>query len=401
MRKIVCFLGKIRPDSKPVQYCWLDGDIVTARVFAEVLLKKETFDQMLVFVTAEARKTAFPILEQYQDPRVKAIAIEDGRNEAEIWKIFETIITTVDEGDEIIFDITHGFRSLPFLTFLFAAYLKTARQTTIRAVYYGALEMIENEIAPVLNLSRFVEMLDWITATDQFIETGDARRLTQLLEQRSNAAKNAARKLENLSSASALCQPFSLGEEAQKLPEVLKRAANDFATTSLPFTILAERIEQRFTAFALPKNERAWQRVQQEYDLVEWYFEHNQAAQALTLMRECLTDLCALRLKPEGELEFGEQQRKPFDYALTGATRMSEPKPTALDNEQQRLWMEEIQSWPEFELLGDLTNDLIQPRNQINHAEHQSGPMGIAKLTQRTDTIRRKFQQLYDEWPKP
>ncbi len=398
MRKVICFLGKT---TNQTQYRWMDGSIVAGRVFAEVLLEKETFDQMLVFVTAEAQKTAFPILEEHQDRRVKAVNIPDGKSEDEIWKIFNEIIARVDEGDEIVFDITHGFRSLPFLTFLFAAYLKTARQAKIQAVYYGALEMRENkvDIAPVLDLSHFVEMLDWITATDQFIETGDARRLTSLLQQHSNAAKNAAEKLAYLSQASALCQPFSLGEEALELPKALGSAADDFATTSLPFTILGQRIEQRFTTFALPKRERTWRRVQQEYELIEWYFEHQQASQALTLMRECLTDMCALRLRPGEELNLIKKSRDVFDYALTAISHEREPSIEHDDDEQQRL-IEQIRSWPEFEQLKRVINNVSQPRNQINHAEHQNGSMGIKKLIEKAETVRKQFQELYDAWPK-
>jgi len=41
MRKVICFLGKIKPDAEQVQYRWMDGSLVAGRAFAEVLLEWE------------------------------------------------------------------------------------------------------------------------------------------------------------------------------------------------------------------------------------------------------------------------------------------------------------------------------------------------------------------------
>ena len=46
------------------------------------------------------------------------IDIKDGKNEDEIWEIFNTIFRQRKEGDEVYFDITHAFRYLRMLQLL-------------------------------------------------------------------------------------------------------------------------------------------------------------------------------------------------------------------------------------------------------------------------------------------
>ncbi len=125
---------------------------------------------------------------------------------------FDKVIEQINEGETVIFDITHGLRSIPFLAFLFAAFLKTAKQVTIEAIYYGALELGDRDKgipAPVIDLSEYVAMLDWITATDQFGTHGNAT-IWQLLDRGAMLKKLpawAAEQLRIVSPGSFLCQP--------------------------------------------------------------------------------------------------------------------------------------------------------------------------------------------------
>ena len=45
---------------------------------------------------------------------VKEVPIPEGRSEEELWQIFDICVAQVAEGDQIILDVTHGFRSLPY-----------------------------------------------------------------------------------------------------------------------------------------------------------------------------------------------------------------------------------------------------------------------------------------------
>ena len=91
------------------------------------------YERMLVCVTAEAEKMGWDALQVAlgHSPKATKVNIPTGENTDEIWEIFNIISSLIHEGESVTFDITHGLRSLPFLVFLFAAYLKTAKHVRI------------------------------------------------------------------------------------------------------------------------------------------------------------------------------------------------------------------------------------------------------------------------------
>ena len=398
MRKIVCFLGA-KPC--PSKYLW-GSETVEGEVFAEVLYQKETFDQMLVFTTQTAHEKSFPVLQKYEDERIKELPIDDGKDLREIWKLFEKIIAEINEGDEVIFDITHGYRSLPFLTFLFAAYLKTAKNARIVAVYYGALEMARDRsdgLAPVLELSEFVQMLDWIIAADQFIQTSDARRLSDLLETRSEISKAAAKTLQNVSLAAFLSQPFSLAEQACFIRPNLIAAASEFTNSSLPFTVLAHQIEQKFSRLSFPGTPGDHEKLQLEYNLLESYFEHHQWSQAVTLAREWLLDALSLRLGQP--LDFTHTERLKITRAVSDLVNIGQEKngKIFLEKDLNELG-HALFALPERESVAQFWADLQVLRNQIDHAQHQptSDLIPLENMQEKIDRIQKMSKTLAQIW---
>ena len=65
------------------------------------------------------------------------------------------------------------------------------------------------------------------------------------------APKKAAKNLEAVSLAAFLCQPFSLGAQSGNISPNLEAAATEFSITSIPFTVLANRIAYHFSALSL------------------------------------------------------------------------------------------------------------------------------------------------------
>jgi CRISPR-associated Csx2 family protein len=82
-----------------------------------------------VLLTEKARERHWNDLSQRLQGHTQIVEVDipDGKSEAELWEIFEAISEAVQEGDEIAFDITHGFRSLPVIALLTIAYLKQVK----------------------------------------------------------------------------------------------------------------------------------------------------------------------------------------------------------------------------------------------------------------------------------
>lgn len=335
---------------------------------------------------------------------LEVVPIPEGQSEDELWDIFSALTETVREGEEVIFDITHSFRSIPFLTFLAAAYLRAARRVYIRAVVYGAYEARPKEDPgprPVFDLTPFVFLLDWLAATDQFIHTGDAQYLARLLiregESRSSGAlKNAGRELEDFSRAIMLCRPLEVMEKAGRVSGVLQRVSEELHRWARPFQLMAGRIREEYGRYALPNpRESVRESLRRQLDLIRWYAEHNQIIQAVTLAREWMVTAVGWRLSERFALNLDERGR--IERGLSGLARVvvqGRSDPGEL-NEVGR----ELRGWPEAEALARLWNLLINVRNDLDHAGMNPGPMPATKLARRAkEEIIPALEALVDQW---
>ena len=371
MRKIITFLGTRVRETK-YQY---QGSIYEGRVFGEAMRQFLDFDEMLALVTPEAHEQAFPVLEELGDPRIRAVRIPTARTSEEMWETFGILTRHVGAGDRVVFDITHALRSIPFLVFLAAAYLRRAKEVQIDQVLYGALELGRDGPAPVIDLTDMVHLLDWLMATNQFVHTGDARYLARLLDQegrrrRSSALRKAGEELEALSLGMMLCRPLEVMERAGRLAQALTNAQDDLAQWAPPFGLLVDRIEQEYASRALrgatePENLVA--SLRRQLELIRWYMDNNQVMQAVTLAREWIVTAVGWRLKGEFVLKRGE--REALEWGLGGVTRAkrgegNRPEPPSdLSPEGRAIW-----EWPERETLQRLWNLATGIRNDLNHA---------------------------------
>ncbi len=395
-RKVITFLG-IKP--REAVYEW-NGKPYPAKVMAKAIREFAQFDEMLVFVTPDAKAQTFPLLAALGDDRIRPVEIVDGKDTESMWKIFQTVVDNVQEGETVIFDITHGFRSLPFLAFLFIAYLKSAKNVTIEAVYYGALDMQKDGVTPILDLTEFVTLLDWLTATEQFIQTGNARNLSFLLNPKNlsgGALFDAASTLDTVSQAARLCQPFTLMQEVGKLGTALDQAQQELQITAPPFGVLKKQIVGAFGQFQNDGRDVA-EMLRTEFRLVEWYYAKGQIIQAVTLAREWLIDAVTYRLGQP--LDYLIDNRIPFEQAISGIALIGKPYPedrerTFTENDLNR-WGLELLQWPERDQLAQLWIDLKNARNPLDHAEHQR-----KKEKEKTLDALKKLQNKIDEKVMP
>ncbi len=191
--KAITFLG-LRPGD--TCYVFPDGKEHTAPFFGIALAKYMPKLRMRVFVTGAARE----LYEEQFLPRVQPfvtdvepVAIPDGRSIDELWQIFQRVVDAIESNETVIFDLTHGFRSLPFLSFLAVAYLRKVKHIDLKGVYFGNFDAGDKSVSPprtpVIDLTLFTELLDWTVAADLFVRFGDARDLADLLKKQHNRIK--------------------------------------------------------------------------------------------------------------------------------------------------------------------------------------------------------------------
>lgn len=125
------------------------------------------------------------------------IFIKDGNSEDEIWEVFETVFSQLNDNDEIYFDVTHGFRYLPMLILVLANYSKFLKNIKVKSVSYGNYEGRDDQtnIAPIINLTSFSKLQDISQATSEFVSFGKMSSLGSSLDEIISPISKKERKL--------------------------------------------------------------------------------------------------------------------------------------------------------------------------------------------------------------
>lgn len=121
--------------------------------------------------------------EMHFKANVQKVPIVDGKDEDEMWQIFQTVFNEIHEKDELYIDLTHAFRYLPMLVLVLSNYAKFLKHITIRHLSYGnweARDTVSNH-APIVDLLSLTLLQDWTTAAADFLENGYAEGLKKAI----------------------------------------------------------------------------------------------------------------------------------------------------------------------------------------------------------------------------
>lgn len=110
--------------------------------------------------------------------------IPAGNDESEQIEILDVIATAIGKTqNDLHFDLTHGYRHLGMIGFLSSFMLERLRRKIhVLGLWYGALDMTQNEITPVLRLDGLNAVQKWVSALDKFDANGDYGIFAPLLE---------------------------------------------------------------------------------------------------------------------------------------------------------------------------------------------------------------------------
>jgi hypothetical protein len=116
------------------------------------------------------------------------VVLEYGTNpdqQIENMAILNRFADSLRDGDEIYFDISHAFRSLPFYELLTVHLAQSIlkRKVHIEMVSYAMLEAssIFAGKTPIVDMTQLIELLDWTRAVDEFNSKGTTFQLQSLL----------------------------------------------------------------------------------------------------------------------------------------------------------------------------------------------------------------------------
>ena len=144
-------------------------------------------------VTQALLTSCEPHLSQQLGLPVTCLLIPYARDEDEQVSILQALADTLQEREQVMIDVTHGFRHLPMLALVAARYLAHVRQVQVQELYYGALDMTPpGGETPVLRLGSMLRMLDWVESLATYEKDGDYGVFAALLEADGMPGKQAA-----------------------------------------------------------------------------------------------------------------------------------------------------------------------------------------------------------------
>lgn len=417
-KKFLSFLGTT--DYK--KCCYKCGDYEDSSKFIQKalidMLCKEWCkdDTAVIFITDTAEKLNWSnasdetrrLKQELMDSKigVKSVSIPECKNEDEIWEMFDILLDQIDENDEIIFDMTHSFRSIPMLALVVLNYAKVLKNIKIKGIYYGAYEArkIEDGIekAPVFDMTPLNEMLEWSQAVNSFLSYGNSSQLKNLcsgvllnkLREKDKMAieiNNFIKMLYDFTNDIYTCRGLykdekgwnkkSAGCAYKSMKEDLKIIKKSNNTLVRPLIPLFEKIDERTSEFEKGDNFKAGMAM------VKWSIDNNFTQQAYTGFDETLkTYIC---------LKYGldETDRECREEIAAKALRIKsqDKKEDEWDvKEENRAIIKKIVSEMDDEL-KKITNRVTQRRNDINHFGFNDSPGEYDKLN-------KDIRELYEEF---
>lgn len=225
-----------------------------------------------------------------------------GNNEAEIWEIFERTFEIIQDGDELYFDLTHGFRILPMLILVLSNYSKFLKNIKVRSITYGNYEgrnQGTNE-APIIDLLPLSSLQDWTYAAGQYLDNGNVNNLVKLCENEYkpilketkgsdiNAAnlRDFTNSLQKVIEERQTCRGISIitSENFSKLQQASNRIESTFIP---PLNPIFNKIKQSFDSFDEKEN------IKNGFSAAEWCFQNGLYQQAATILQEVvITFVC-------------------------------------------------------------------------------------------------------------
>lgn len=382
--KLLTFLGTT--NYTPVTY--VDGEFRwLTQFFQEFAARRYKPDEIIIFLTKEARENANwaklrPILDGLARD-VRPVDIPSGKSEDELWELFDIIVSQFADEEEAILDVTNALRSLPILNMFLAAFVRIVKSVTISHILYGAFDAKDEAgEVPVFDLKPFLTLLDWTAASKTFLDTGDARQLGRLAEDRHGwlwrnipdkeslprKLSSLGRQLVSISDSFETIRPDEFIRSVASMHGLVDEVELEAGRWLKPLGQLLHRIQGDFFPFRNPK----WT-LAAERDLVKWYHERGHIAQAVALMREWLVSwvmraagrpvesLCDMSLREKAGNFLGgivNKRKQPIKGA-----------PSAADHEFDAPLIAE-----RLKELADLFNRVSKMRNDVMHCGKREQP---------------------------
>jgi CRISPR-associated Csx2 family protein len=415
----------------PTKYFFdeISGSETETRFVQEAAIKQfcsnwNDYDKIFVFLTKSARITNWVnpaqeknekesytgLIEVLKKLELKAELIDkdipDGKDENEIWKIFQIIFQQLKENDKVYFDITHAFRSLPMLLMVLINYSKFLKNIEVQSITYGNHQAEKNGYSPIINLTAFSQLQDWTSAADEFINFGNTKKISTLTEN-----PLLSEKLNLFSHNLATCRGIDIfcGDTVEELNIELEKIDKD--KSPKPFIPIFQNIKKKTNSY---KKDDI---INNGLLSIEYCISHNLIQQGITILYEFIITYVLIYFKYNWEdknyrntvsgcLNINKIENfstEPLKIKLIKEVKKSKITTDEMNTilEKQKELAKKIFKLPFIKKLSsDIFKKLSQgSRNDINHAGIRSDPKTSEYLIDRLKKYYNKTKTLIHNNP--
>lgn len=309
--------------------------------------------------------------------------IPEGKDEAEIYSIFEKVYDYLEDGDLLYFDLTHGFRYLPMLILVLGNYAKFLKNVTVKSITYGNWEMSANgtKPAPIIDLLSLSELQDWTFAAGQFVNNGNVKELVRLNSSEfkelliaskgddlyARQLRDFIQSLNDVVEQRQTCRGLDI--ISSKSLKKMRKAERGLDVKNTLFSPIYKKIVEQSTRFHETES------VANCFYSAEWCLQNGLFQQAATLLQEfIISHLCEMISRPIDDISSRFAIAGGFNYAYVKAE--SEYGATSFNPDNYTIEVQRIGT-----LILYKYNDLIAPfkrlsdlRNDLNHAGMRNTP---------------------------
>lgn len=331
--------------------------------------------------------------------QIEMTEISEGFSEEEIWSIFNSVYGKLQEEDEIYFDVTHSFRSIPLFSTILFNYAHYLKRTNLVGVYYGAFEKlgpaymvrhipVEERIAPIIDLTSIVRLQELTSAANNLHQYGKMSTLSDLIsvvegkgkvKQDVNCIK---KKMKEFDLAISTCK-LDVIKDGKLIGELQERikAVKEIPTLSQAHRELIAKVENEINVF---KPIDTYENVE---TAVDWARKYGMIQQAYTLAEELTISKVKDFLLPKYEILRTEDNKmcRVFISALLSL----DIKREEYKNEKKDLkcLFYELLSLEIIKELRPYYKELADNRNIINHAKKTDKDL-VKEFDKKYDKIR-------------
>ena len=345
---------------------------------------------------------------------IKKVSIPEGKSEDEVMEIFTTMVNQLSKGDKVILDITHSFRSIPFLSSAVLNYSKVIKEIQVEGIYYGAMEAVgspdevkkiaeEERIIPIFDLTPFDYLLNWSFAVDTFIKTGRAEEIKKLLSEKVNPIlkgdspnKPLAKKLRKFGDRLAsFCNNLVAvrGKEIDKEDFNFLNVLDELSLQTLipPMNPLIQLLKEKLSSF---KSSDIL-----GLEAAKWCIEHQMTPQAyIFLLETVITELCKVHKNDPSD----RSERDFWSGLLHIIASKKDEQEWDKEVKKQAERAKKILAEELYELkeLAEAIPGLRDYRNDFMHGGWRKDPAKANKLLDRVKTQYEKVSHAIREYKK-